>query len=121
MSKPARSIFVFGLYLVATGLILFAIPNALLGLLRLTPTTEPWIRVLGVAVGVQGALHVAAARQELTGFFRATIWARGIVLFALASLVVLDWAPPILIGFGLVDTAGAVWTRAALRSQTGAA
>ena len=121
MSKPARSIFVFGIYLVVTGLILFVIPNALLGLLRLTPTTEPWIRGRGVAVGAQGAIYLAAARQELTGFFQVTVWARGIVLLAFGALVVLHWAPAIVIGFGLIDTAGAVWTRTALRSQMGAA
>lgn len=38
MSRAARTIFVFGIYLIATGLILAAVPNILLGLFRLAPT-----------------------------------------------------------------------------------
>jgi len=105
---------VFGIYLVATGLILVAVPNGLLAVLRLAPTTEPWIRVLGVPIGVMGAFHIAAARANVTASFRWTLWGRTIALVALASLVLLQIAPPVLIVFGLVDAAGALWTRAAL-------
>ena len=121
MSKAARSMTVFGIYLIANAVVLIITPNTLLGLLRLAPTTEPWIRVLGVVAGVLGGYYVAAARQELTGFFRATVWGRPIVLLGFLILVVLRLAPPILIVFGLIDTAGALWTRAALRSRMGAA
>ena len=117
MTNAARSIFVFGIYLVCTGLILVAAPNTLLALLRLAPTTEPWIRVLGILVFVMGAFHIAAARSDVIPFFRFTVWGRGIVLIGLASLVLLKLAPPVLIVFGLVDAAGAVWTRAALRNR----
>ncbi len=121
MSKAARSVLVFGIYLLANAPVLTFTPNTLLSLLRVPTTSEPWIRVLGIVVGVLGAYYVAAARQELTGFFRATVWGRLTVLLGLILLVTLGLAPPILIGFGLVDTAGALWTRAALRSQMGAA
>ena len=119
MSHAARSVLVFGVYLVATGLTLFIAPNVLLGLLNLPPTSEPWIRVLGIAVGAQGAIHVAAARQELVAFFRITTAARWLVLPALVVLVALHWAPPILMLFGLIDTAAAVWTMTALRRAGG--
>lgn len=117
MSRAARTIFVFGVYLIATGLILVAVPNTLLGLFRLAPTQEPWIRVLGIVTGVLGAYYVAAARGELIGFFRATLWGRAIVLTAFVLLVVLRLVPAIVIAFGVVDALGAIWTRAALRSQ----
>jgi hypothetical protein len=115
MTRAAQSIFLFGIYLVVTGLILFAMPNMLLALLRLSPTTEPWIRVLGIPVGVMGATYVAAARANIFPFFRLTLWGRAIVPLGLGLLVVFRLAPPILIVFGLMDAAGALWTRAALR------
>ena len=115
MTKAARSVFVFGIYLVCTGLILFAVPNTLLAILRLAPTTEPWIRVLGIPIGVMGAFHIAAARANVVPFFRFTVWGRPLVLFGIAALVVFRFAPPILIVFGLVDAAGAVWTLTAIR------
>ena len=117
MNKPSRSILVFGIYLMATAVVLTITPNTLLALLRLAPTTEPWIRVLGVVAGILGAYYVSAARQDLTGFFRATVWGRVTFLVAVSLLVVLHWAPAILIGFGIIDAAGALWTWSALRSS----
>ena len=121
MTRAGRTIFVFGIYLIATGLLFFVTPNTLLGLLRVAPTTEPWIRVLGVVAGVLGAYYVTAARAELIAFFRATLWGRAGVLLAFLLLVVLHLAPPILIAFGLIDAAGALWTITALRPARGAA
>src|SRR5688572_23390070 len=114
MTRAARSIFVFGIYSVATGVTLVAAPNALLSLLRLTPTTEPWIRVLGIVVVVMGSFFIAAARNNVTPFFHFTLWGRAIVLIGLTALILLQLAPPVLILFGLIDAAGAVWTRTAL-------
>lgn len=48
-------------------------------------------------------------------FFRFTVWGRSIVLIGIASLILLRLAPPVLILFGLVDAAGAMWTGATLR------
>lgn len=121
MSKAAQSMMVFGIYLIATAAVLVFTPNTLLQLLRVPPTTEPWIRVLGVVAGVLGAYYITAARQELIAFFRATVWGRGMFVVGLILLVLLSWAPPILLGFGLIDAASALWTRAALRAHLGAA
>ena len=115
MTRAARSIFIFGVYLLATGVVLFALPNVLLGVLGLPRTSEPWIRVAGIPIGIMGTFHIAAARAELVPFFRYTVWARPIVLLGIATLVLLRLAPPILLLFGVVDAAGAAWTRAALR------
>jgi hypothetical protein len=48
MSRSARSVFAFGVYLVAVGLALVALPNTLLALLRFPATHEIWPRVVGV-------------------------------------------------------------------------
>ena len=115
MTRAARSIFAFGIYSVATGLILVVAPNALLSLLRLAPTTEPWIHVLGIVVVVMGSFFIAAARNNVTPFFHFTVWGRTVVLIGFTALILLQLAPPVLILFGLIDAAGAVWTRTALR------
>ena len=117
MSRAARSVFVFGLYLIGTAAVLIMAPNVLLRVLRIVPTTEPWIRVLGVVIAVLGAYYVVAARAELNPFFRATVWGRCLVLLGFASLAALAWAPVALIGLGVIDSLGALWTWSALRSQ----
>jgi hypothetical protein len=119
MTKPARSVLVFGIYLVVTGVVLYAAPNALLSLLRLPATSEPWIRVAGVPVGAMGALHIAAARGNDIPFFHATVWVRAIPMLAFGLLALLRVAPPILVAFGIVDVAAALWTRVALRAGAG--
>jgi len=50
MSKSARSVFVFGLYLGVLGIALLVVPNALLGMFFLRGTTEVWVRVVGMLV-----------------------------------------------------------------------
>lgn len=51
MSRSATSLGVFALYLRPIGAPLVAAPNFLLGLVRLPPTGEVWIRVRGVSEG----------------------------------------------------------------------
>lgn len=117
MSHAARSVFVFGLYLIGTAGILITVPNVLLGLLGMAPATEPWIRVLGVVVGALGAYYIVAARTELGPFFRATVWVRALVLLAFSGLAAIGWAPVTLIVFGVIDALGGFWTWTALRSH----
>ena len=116
MSRAARSVFVFGLYLLGTAAVLVLAPNVLLGMLGIVPTTEPWIRVLGLIVAVLGAYYIVAARAELTPFLRATVWARAIVMIGFAILAALSLAPVALVGLGVVDGLGALWTWSALRA-----
>ena len=116
MSSAARSIYVFGIYLIATGGILIGSPNTLLAVLGIAPTTEPWIRVVGMLVMVVGMLHVACGRTEQTGFFVASVYTRIFVLLTFIVFALLGIAPAMLILFGVVDAAAALWTYTALRA-----
>jgi|SRR5688572_1518509 len=120
MSPAARSIYVFGGYLIAVGAFALGAPNLFLAIVFLPPTTEPWLRVLGVVIMAMGMLHMAAARGEQTVFFRASIRTRMFVLTAFVILAALRLAPPILILFGIIDVVAAEWTRRSLtRSVAG--
>jgi hypothetical protein len=116
MSRAARTVFVFGIYLVGTGALLLVAPNVLLGLLRIAPATEPWIRVLGMIVALLGAYYIVAARAELSAFFRASVAFRLFALVGFGGLAAVGWAPATLIGFGVIDALAALWTRSALRA-----
>jgi hypothetical protein len=115
MTQPAKTITVFGIYLILTGSILVSIPNVLLEMLRIEPAEDPWIRVLGAVVAVLGYYYITAARNEFTGFFRATLWGRSAILVLFLTLALLRLAPAQLVVFGLVDAIGALWTWASLR------
>jgi len=120
MTKPARTIAAFGLYLIVTGAILVCIPNVLLTVLRVELAEEPWIRVLGAVVAVLGFYYITAAKTELDSFFRATLWGRNVILVMFLTLVLLQVAPAQLVVFGVIDALGALWTWAALRSSASA-
>ncbi len=117
MSRPARTVLVFGVYAAGLGILLLVIPGLMLKLIGAEPTTDVWVRVLGVVVMVLGAYYIQAARHELVPFFRATVWGRaaGMVLFTLLAL--LGLGPPSLILFGVIDGAGGLWTALSLASR----
>lgn len=116
MSRAARSVFVFGCYLIGMSAILVVAPNLLLDLLQQPRTDEPWIRVLGVIVGVLGVYYARAGRADATWFFSTTVAIRLSIPLAFGLLVLLWDAPAVLMLFAVADVAGALWTWRALRA-----
>ncbi len=116
--KAALSIVSFGVYCVVVGAILAADPDALLGICGLPPTREAYLRVLGAVVLVLGLYYIAAARAGTLAFFRWTVWGRPLACAIFCGLVALRLAPTVLIVFGAIDCAGALWTGLALWAST---
>ncbi len=119
MTRAAWSVLWFGAYCLAVGAILIADPDTLLHLCGLPPAREPYIRVLGAVVFTLGLYYLAAARTGASEFFRWTVWGRPVAFVIFCVLVVLGLAPPVLMVFGAVDAAGAIWTALALRTPQG--
>ena len=115
MSPAARSLQAFGLYLCLLGPGLLIAPGPVLAPFGLAAPQEVWVRVAGVLAVVVGAYYLIAARHEIVPLMQASVVARFGVLVAFAGLVLLAGAPPVLVVFGLVDAAAAVWTALALR------
>lgn len=115
MSNPANSIKFFGVYLAIFGVLFFVVPNSILPLLGFATTTEPWIRLTGLLAAILGFYFLYSVRHNDAAFYRATVYARLIFFVGVAKLVLLGWASPLLLAFGLVDLAGAAWTWLALR------
>ena len=117
MSKTAFTIKASCCYIMALGLTLVLAPNLLLAVMRMPPTGEVWIRVLGMVVINLGTFFWVAARTEAVALFRATLYVRPLVLAWLAAFVLLGLAPPQLLVFGVIEAAGALWTWLALRAD----
>lgn len=117
MSRPAISVLVFAIYMVGLGLVLLIAPNALLSLFGLPATSEVWIRVVGMLVLLLSLYYFLAARNELTQFFGWTVYARSSVIVFFSAFVLLGFASPMLILFGVIDLLGATWTALALRAK----
>jgi hypothetical protein len=115
MSKAARSLFVFGIYLIGIGLGFLIVPNVVLRLFGFPETSEPWIRVMAMLLLFLAYYYIQASRHEMTDFIRYTVYARASVILFFAAFVVLDIAKPMLLLFGVVDLAAALWTWLSLR------
>ncbi len=78
MSRAAKSVFFFGIYVLSLGVVLIIAPNVLLKLFGVPETSEVWIRVVGVVVLIIGYYYVRIATNEegMTKFFRWTIYTR---------------------------------------------
>ena len=119
MTTPAKTVLIFGWYLLALGAVLIIAPNVLLGLFGVPATNEVWIRVAGMLAGIIGYYYMRASATGFNEFIAWTVPARISVLVFFCAFVALELAPPILILFGAIDTAGAVWTWLAIRRTPG--
>ena len=113
---PATSMLIWAVYLLGLGVILVAVPNALLLLFGFDPTEEVWIRVVGVLVLILAYYSLRAAQTDNRTYMEWTVTARAVVPVFFIGFVVLGMAEPMLIAFGFIDLAGAVPTRRALRA-----
>ena len=117
MSRSARSVFVFSVYLYLLGFVLVVTPDTLLRIFKFPETDGLWIRVVGMLVIILGFYYSQVARAEIRPFFVWTVIARTSVLLFLIAFVIAGLAPPALILFGVIDFAAAMWTLFAIRSE----
>ena len=117
MSKSAFTVKAFGIYVLVVGLGLVCVPHLLLPILGFAPSSEIWIRVVGLLAFNIGIYYWYAAKSEARAFFMATVFTRVLVPVVFIVFVVLGLASSALIPFGAADFAGAAWTFLALRSE----
>ena len=117
MSQAAKSLYYFGYYLLLLGLVLIVYPNTLLSLFQMAETQEVWIRVLGIPVFNIGLIYIFMGPANNTLFNTLSVYTRASVLVWFIVFVLIGWAAPSLILFGVVDALGAAWTYTALRKS----
>ena len=98
------------IYVLLAGLQLLFIPNVLLGIVGLEPTTEIWIRIMGMLVLVLSIYYYYMAKYGNDKVVWATVLGRLIFCGGLVVFVLLGLAKPALIGFAIVETGLAIWT-----------
>ncbi|MGE4322187.1 MAG: hypothetical protein AB7E60_04080 [Sphingobium sp.] len=117
MSGAARSLFVFGCYMLAVGMAMLFAPNLILSVVGLPPDHGVWIHLVGLLALYIGIYDLAAARQEARLTIRLSVPMRGAVPFVFAAFILAglsDW--PLML-FGAIDLIGAGWTWAELRRE----
>jgi hypothetical protein len=117
MSAPAKSLFVFSIYLVGLGLVLLIIPNTLIRVFGIPETNEVWVRVVGMLLLFIAFYNFQAVRKEWTDFIRWTVYTRSSVIVFFSAFVLFGLAPRVLILVGVIDLLFAIWTALALRAS----
>jgi hypothetical protein len=117
MDAAAKSLVVYGVYLLLNAVTLVLAPNTVLTLFGLPATSEPWIRVVGLVAGEIGFYFVVAARRGLGAIYPATVHARGAAALVFVALVVAKVGPWQLLLFGAVDVIAAAWTQLAIKRR----
>ena len=115
MSAPARSLVVYGVYLLLVSISIMILPNFVLSLLGIPSTAEVWVRVAGMLALFLAFYDIQAGRNEIIPFIRWSVLARGSVIFFFGAFVLLGYVVPSLLLFGVVDAAAAIWTAITLR------
>ncbi len=118
MDKTAFSIRVYSFYLFAMGAALVCIPNLLLPILGFAPSTEIWIRMLGLFTFTTGIYYFYAAAHSQMAFYKATIAGR-FFFFAMSFIFVFVFNQPFMLaGVGAVDLLGGLWTYSTLNQKS---
>lgn len=117
MSQSAKSVWLFGLYLVGLGIVLLLVPNLLLTLFGIAATNEVWIRIVGVLALALSAYYITAGKLNLTPILKVTVYVRSSIIFFFTGFVLAGLVSPMLILFGVVDFLGAMWTFWALKKE----
>ncbi|HZM21154.1 MAG TPA: hypothetical protein VFC02_05390 [Anaerolineales bacterium] len=118
MTSTAKSIFYYSFYMMGTGLGLLFIPNLVLGIFGFPPTSDIWIRILGLFAFCAGILYFYCGRTNQMGFFRVSIPERILFFLGIAGIVLFLPANPLLILIGSADLFGAIWTALTLRNSS---
>jgi hypothetical protein len=115
MTSTAKSVFYYSFYMMGIGLGLLFIPNIILGLFGFGPTSDIWIRILGLLAFCTGMLYFYCGRANQTGFFRISVIERIVFFLGIVGIVLLLRVDPLIALVGSVDLFGAIWTALTLR------
>jgi len=118
LSKPARTMVVYGIYVIlGLGLPFLLVPGLILPLVGMAAPSDVWVHVLGMTVLFLGFYYIQMGRNELTQFMRWSVYVRLLVPVFFIIFVLVGWAPPVLIAFTIPDILFSIWTALSLRGS----
>jgi hypothetical protein len=117
MTTAAKSVFVFGIYLMLQGILLMLGPDILLELLQLPDIESSWKVICGFAVFVLGYYYIRNALANLVSFFWFTVHVRLLQLIFFIVIYYLDIGTFSLVLLSTVESGFGIWTYFELKSS----
>jgi hypothetical protein len=109
-SKTYISLTAQTIYVILIGLQLIFVPNMLLNIFGIAPTSEIWIKILGIILLSLSFIYHKISKSEDRDLVQSTIWARLLVCLGFVALVITGQTVPTLILFAGIDLATSIWT-----------
>jgi hypothetical protein len=112
LSNAAMSVFVFGIYMISLGFIFLFVPEFIFLILAYPTPPDIASRILGMIFFFLAYYYIRAGLQDegMTNYFTWTVHTRGLVIVFLIVFTMMNLVSPMVILFGAVDLAGAIWT-----------
>jgi hypothetical protein len=110
LPKNYLSLTVQGLYVLTSGLLILFATNTVLPIFGFAPTTEIWVKVVGVLGTCFSILYYYINKYGSREIVFSTILGRLFASVCFVIMVLMDEAPAALLFFAAIDTATAVWT-----------
>ena len=118
MSRAGRTMFWFGFWVLACGILLMFLPGMMLRVARVTVSNDVILRSQGMVLIFLAIYYFVAGRHpEVRPLYQVTVYTRASALPVTAVMVLLLRANPLIILFTVVDALGALWTALALRAD----
>ena len=117
MSYAAKTLMGCAFYILPTGLGLMLIPNILMPLFGVAPTSEVYIRIVGMLLAYLGVYYIDAAKKENRSFMEISVKLRFLSVVIFCGFVLLGLGPTILYLFAAADLIGALLTWRALQAE----
>jgi ABC-type transport system involved in multi-copper enzyme maturation permease subunit len=115
--SSARTIVGHGIYLIAVALVLFLAPGVFRLIFAFPTEFDWWNRILALPVFNLGLFCIGCGFLKSRMLIKLTVAMRTLVMVAAAALVVLQVAPPLAMGIGVVDIASAALTVWAIATE----
>lgn len=110
MDKSAKTVWVFGVYLIIEGLFLMLAPSKLLSIIGIPEPDSVWRIVLGFVVAILGYYYVRNAKENLLPFFGFTVQVRIIQFVFFIWLYLFERGTITLVLFSFIEFAAGMWT-----------
>ncbi len=117
MDKSAKTVWFFGIYLIAEGLFLLLAPSWILSTIGIPDPDSVWRIILGFVVAILGYYYIRNAKENLTPFFGFTVQIRILQFVFFIWLYFFDSGTLALVGFSFIEFAAGLWTWTALRNS----
>jgi len=118
MTKPGKSLYYFGFYVLLTGLIICIMPAQFISLLKLPEISAAWARIIGLLVIIIGSYDILNGRNNVLPLIKASIYLRLLFFIGVLLLFLTGQMPKEILPLGIIDLLGAIWTAFSLKAAS---